>query len=229
MKFALATIALCVNLSLAQVGNTVEEGATLQTSNVDPLVIRASTGAESKTVGSSYLKEEWEQATVTDLNIKKKIKLLARFNAYTKEIELLKEKDILVLNPVDGVSVSLYGKTFVPIKLKNSGKAIFAEVLAKGQTQLFRVYDTKIIKAASDATLLNIDNSDKLTITDKLYYQKDNGVVEELPKKKKQIETLFDKRTKEFIKAEKLSLKKEEDLQSIIQFMNSSSSTSGSK
>jgi len=148
------------------------------------MVLRASSGSKDKIEGSEFLKEEWEQATVFDSSTKKKFTLLARFNAYTKEIEIIKEKNIIVLSPVEGISVSLNGKTFVPLKLNNSSKHIFAEQLVEGNVGLFKVYSAKIIKAPSDAALLGVDNKDRIQITDKLYYKKE-GTALELPSKKK--------------------------------------------
>lgn len=206
---------------LSQVSYTTEKGASYQfDNNISGHVIRVSDNYGNDVEGSEFLNEEWQQATVLDRNTKKKFRLLARFNAYTKEVEILKEKDIISLSPVDGVSVELEGKTFSPLKIKESSKYIFAEELLRGKMSLFRVYDVKILKAASDSNLLGIDNKDRLTIIDDLYFRDENGNVMELPTKKKAIESLFDQATIKWLKKEKLSVKKDEDLVEIIKFYN---------
>ena len=206
---------------LGQISYTTEEGASYQfDNNISGHVIRVSDNYGNDVEGSEFLNEEWEQATVFDRNTKKKFRLLARFNAYTKEVEILKEKDIISLSPVDGISVELDGKVFSPFKLKENSKFIFAEELVKSKMSLFRVYDVKIIKAASDANLLGIDNKDRLTIIDNLYIEDESGLAIELPTKKKAIENLFDQNTLKYLKKEKLSVKKEEDLVKIIKFQN---------
>lgn len=226
MKYLIIALVLTASVGSAQVGTTVEKGATLQTGTTSNPFLRATTNSGHKIIGSEYLNEEWEQATVIDVNINKKVTLLARFNAYTKEIELLKEKNAIALNPIDGVSVILNGKTFVPVKLEDAKKPIFAERLVDGRTNLFKVYDVKIIKAPSDATLLNIDNTDKLTITDKIYYQKDEGKVLEVPTKRNAFDTILDQQTEKFRKIKKLSFKKEADLIRIFEFLNTKTESS---
>lgn len=211
MKYTTLLFALAINLGYAQVGNTYEEGAELQTGTISNPFLRASTNSTGEVEGSEFLNEEWEQATVIDLNINKKVRLLARFNAYTKEIELLKEKSIIALIPAKGVSVMLGGKTFVPAKLKNSTHPIFVEQLVAGPNGLYKYYDAKIVQAASDATLLNLENKDKIVITEKLYYGDTDGI-QKLPSKKKSMESILAPEIVKAAKKERLSFKKEADL-----------------
>jgi hypothetical protein len=221
-KFTFLAILLIGFYGQSQVNYTTDEGASFQFDNVTSgAPIRVSENSERKVKGSQFLNEEWQQATIFDTKNKKKIKLLARFNAYTKEIEVLKEKRTVSLTPVDEISVLLDGKNFYPLKISGSNKKIFAERLVKGEISLFRVYDTKIVKAVSDSALLGIDNEDKLAIVDNLYYTKGVNEAIELPSKKKTITNLFDNETQNFLKKEKLSLKKEKDLVKIIEFYNS--------
>lgn len=206
---------------IGQVSYTTEDGASYQFDNVTSgSTIRVSGNSGNKVKGSEFLEENWQQATVFDKNAKKKFKLLARFNAYTREIEILKEKDIISLTPINGITVELANKTFAPFKPKESAKFIFAEELVNGKISLFKVYDIKIIKAASDSNLLGIDSEDRLTIVDNLYFRKKDGEGLELPSKKKSFEELFNERTLNFLKKERLSSKKEEDIIRIFEFQN---------
>lgn len=221
-KIIFLTFVFVTFYSKSQVNYTTDEGASFQFDNVTSgAPIRVSENSGVKVKGSEFLNEEWQQATILDKKNKKKVTLLARFNAYTREIEVLKVKDIVSLTPVDGISVQLAGKNFVPLKIKGVNKRIFAERLVQGKISLFRVYDTKIIKAVSDSNLLGIDNEDKLTIVDDLYYTNEVEEAIQLPSKKKIITGLFDNETLNFIKKEKLSFKKEKDLARILEYYNS--------
>lgn len=219
MKFAFLLFLLSFQL-IAQPGNITKENATLETGTGSTPFIRATSKSLPEIKGTVYLNEEWEQASVTVLKEKKIVKLLARFNAYTQEIEILKEKDFVALQPVHGISVKLNGTTFVPFKAADSDKTVFAASLVDGKLSLFKVFDTKLIKAPSDASLLNIENQDRLKIVDKLYFRDKTGNIQVLPKNKKLVLAHFNKPTQEFIKKEKLSLKDENDLIKIFRFHN---------
>ncbi len=223
MKNLLLFVFLSTQLCLAQqTVNINKENATLTVGTESVPFIRATSKSQPAVEGTVYLNEEWTQASVTSLANKKIIKLLARFNTSTGEVEILKEKDFVSLDPVSGISVELSGKKFVPIKIEPSSKAIFAESLVNGSFSLFRVYHTKIIKAATDASLLNIDNKDRVVIQTKFYFKDSSGTIQELPKKNKKVLALFDKGTQDFIKNEQLNLKKDADIIHAFIFYNQS-------
>lgn len=226
MKYVLFIFFLAFQLGFAQPGNVTSKEATLATGNSSTPFLRATSKSLPKVKGTVYINKEWEQANVTTLAEKKVVKLLARFNAYSKEIEILKEKDFVSLQPVIGISVVLNGKTFIPFKANASSKTIFAESVIKGKLSLFRVFDVKIVKAVSDAALLNVENIDRVTMIKKLYFQNATGKIDILPKKKKEILSIFNKDTQSFIKSEKLSLKNDEDLIRAILFYNENSENS---
>ncbi len=200
--------------------NVNKENATFEIGSDNAPFLRATSKSLPKVEGSTYLDKEWQQASITDIGTKKVVKLLARFNAYSKEIEILKEKDFVALKPVAGLSVELNDKTFIPVRTKDDTKAFFAEAIVQGKFSLFRVFDVRIVKAVSDATLLNVENNDRVTIIDKLYYSNDTETIGELPKKKKMVLALFDNETQSFISKEKLSVKKNEELIRAIQQYN---------
>lgn len=221
MRYLLLVLALSTQLAIAQQsGDVNEENATLAIGTEQAPFIRATSKSLPELDGSVYLNEEWTQARVTTLSKKKIVTLLARFNAYTQEIEILKENDFVSLEPVAGISVELESKKFVPIKITPSAKTTFVESLLQGKLSLYKAYDVKIIKAASDASLLNIENKDRVVIKEKLYFRNMEGVINTLPKKSKSLLALLDKPTQVFVKKEKLSLKKEADLIRAFQFYN---------
>lgn len=220
MKYILTLSLLAFQFGIAQPGNITDKDATLVTGTDSSPFLRASSKSLPKVKGSVYINEEWEQASVTNLTEKKVVKLLARFNAYSKEVEILKEEQFVALKPIAGISVKLNDKIFVPFKTSTTSKTIFAESLIEGELSLFRVFDIKIVKAVSDATLLNIENEDRVTMIDKLYFRDKTGKIIMLPRKRKEVLSIFDGDTQTFIKKEKLSLKKDEDLIRAINFYN---------
>ena len=205
----------------SQVNYVNEEGNTLQTGNLDAPFLRASQTTGNKIVGSIYLNEEWEQAIITDLSNQKSTKLLARFNAYHSEIEVLREDITSALLPVDGIQVKLNGKTFVPIKLAGKNKSIFAEILYEGEKSLYKVFNIKINKAPSDAKLLNMESEDKVEITSNYYYNKDGSQVVELPTSKRSMKSELPSHYLKILKEEKLSPKNEKDLIQLFSILNS--------
>lgn len=220
-KFLIVCLVMFSYNLYSQPNNVNEEGNVFQTGNLDAPFLRVSKTSGNNIEGSIYLEEEWKQATVTDLTNKKAIKLLARFNAYHSEIEILKEKDITALYPKDGISVNLNNRNFTPIKVKNKEKPIFAERLVKGAYNLFKVYDIKIIKAPSDAKLLNLESIDRVEITHDFYYGQQDGDVLEIPTNKRAIKSEMPDALLTIGKKEKLSFKKEEDLIKIFSMVNS--------
>lgn len=198
-----------------------KEGGTFQTGNLDAPFLRVSEQSGNKIVGSIYINEEWEQATIEDGSNKKRIKLLARFNAYHSEIEILKETDISALYPSEGLKVLLNGKNFVPVSIQKRNKPFFAEILAQGNYNLYKVFDIKINKAPSDAKLLNIESADRVEITFDYYFNEDNGQVKELPTNKRSMRSELPSNFMEILKNKKLSARKEEDLIQLFSILNS--------
>ncbi|MEM7487339.1 MAG: hypothetical protein AAF348_19190 [Bacteroidota bacterium] len=201
---------------------TYEEDATYQyEQSSSGMVLRVSANSIEGTEGSPYLQEDWTPTVIYDHNKKKKVNLVARFNAYTKEIEIAKEEKIIALKPVTNIEVKIGDKIFVPFKAPNTVKTVFAEQLTKGKINLIKYYSAKIIKAATDAALLGIENKDKIKVTSNLYYKKEGEVFNPLPKSKNEIAQLIDNDTKSFTKKNKLSYKKEGDLIEIFRQYNS--------
>lgn len=222
-KISIAFLFISTTFSLFSQPNTYAKGdeGSIQIGNLDVPFLRVSQTSGNKIVGSIYLNEEWEQGTITDFTNKKKVKLLARFNAYHNEIEILKEKNIIALYPAKGIDVFLNGKKFIPLKLDNKKKPIFAEILVNGKHSLYKVYDINIKKAPTDAKLLNIESVDRVVITSDLYFQEENGNVSKLPSNKKSIKQKLPSSFLDIAKKEKLSLKKEDDLVMLFSLVNS--------
>ncbi len=204
----------------SQVTYTEEEGNMFQIGTVDTPFIRASSTIGNDISGSIYLNEEWNQATIFDYENTKKIKLLARFNAYHSEIEILKEKDIIALYPKESLSVLLNNRTFVPVQIKDKNKPIFAEIITKGKYELYRVFDVKINKAPSDSKLLSLGNDDTAIIVSNLYYKKDDLTISKFPSRKKDVLKQLSPDILDVAKKNNYSLKKEKDIIAFYTYLN---------
>lgn len=207
-----------IQLIMGQVNYVNDEGGAYQTGTIDSPFLRVSQSSDNKIVGSIYLNDELEQAVITD-GASNKTKFLARFNAYSSEIEILQQGNTKALLPVVGLKVSLHNKTFAPLKLKDNPKTIFAEVLVDGDYSLYKKYSIKINRAPSDAKLLNLENTDKAVIVSNLYEKNKEGELTEIFLGRKAKVTLS-KELLNLSKKNKLSLKKEKDLITLFKLAN---------
>jgi hypothetical protein len=212
-------IFLSFNQVFGQINYNDNEGGIYQTGNIDTPFLRVSQSSGNNIVGSIYINENWEQAVITD-SVSNNVKLMARFNAYHGEIELLRDKTIGALLPVEGIRVLLNNKKFVPLQLQDKSKSIFVEIVVDGNQNLYRKYSIKINKAPSDAKLLNLESADKVVIVYDLYIKNHSGEVLELPLRKKEIEEILSKEMIDLAKREKLSLKKEKDVVELFKLSN---------
>lgn len=211
------------HLCSAQVASyTYDEEATYQYDQVSAqMVLRVSINSVQDMEGTPYLQQDWTDAIVYDHLHKKRTRISAKFNAYTKEIEFLKGEAILALKPVGTIEVQIGDIVFKSIKVPGSNRFVFAQELVQGNMDIMRYYDTKIVKAASDSNLLGIEAKDRLNITSKLFYREgDNEAWALWPKSKKEIHTIINDSAKRFAKKNKLSLKRESDLIEIIKKHN---------
>ncbi|MGO4919380.1 hypothetical protein [Maribacter spongiicola] len=207
---------LFANLIFGQINHINDESGTFQTGNIDSPFLRVSNQSGNKIEGSIYLNDNWEQATILDKNLNRTT-VLAKFNAYNSEIEIFKDDTTSALLPVPGLNVTLNQKKFVAVLIED--KFVFAEILVEGKNNLYKVYDIKINKAPSDAKLLNLESTDRVVITSNLYYEKD-GIINEFPISKKDINETLDSQMIKSSKTERLSLKKEEDIIKLFKLAN---------
>ncbi|MDP5062928.1 MAG: hypothetical protein NWP64_13480 [Maribacter sp.] len=207
---------LFANLIFGQINHINDESGTFQTGNIDSPFLRVSNQSGNKIEGSIYLNDNWEQATIVDKNLNRNT-VLAKFNAYNSEIEIFKDDTTSALLPVPGLNVTLNEKKFVAVLIED--KFVFAEILVEGKNNLYKVYDIKINKAPSDAKLLSLESTDRVVITSSLYYEKD-GVINEFPIFKKDINKTLDSQMIKSSKTERLSLKKEEDIIKLFKLAN---------
>lgn len=210
---------LFANLIFGQINHINDESGTFQTGNIDSPFLRVSNQSGNKIEGSIYLNDNWEQAIIIDKELNKTT-ALAKFNAYHSEIEIFKDNITRSLLPVPGLHVTLNEKKFVVVLINEKNKNVFAEILVEGKNNLYKVYDIKINKAPSDAKLLSLESTDRVVITSSLYYERD-GVINEFPISKKDINQTLDSQMIKSSKTERLSLKKEEDIIKLFKLANS--------
>lgn len=219
MKSTIILLAILVtNTLIAQINYKNDETGTYQTGSIDSPFLRVSKSTGNKIVGSIYLNEDWEQATIK-VNTNTTVKSMARFNAYHSEIELLIDNKVSALLPAEGIAVVLNNRVFTPIKLPHKTKPIFAERLVYGHNSLYKVYDVKINKAPSDAKLLNLESNDMVSIISDHYFIV-NDKIQKMPTNKKEFKTKLPVEVTELAKKEKLSIKKEQDIIKLFELTN---------
>ncbi|WP_405384584.1 hypothetical protein [Maribacter sp. LLG6340-A2] len=218
LNLLLVIFLLICNSLIAQINYQNEQSGTFQTGNIDSPFLRVSKSSGNKIVGSIYLNEEWEQATISD-NAKKTYKSMARFNAYHSEIEILTDNKVKALVADENLEVSLNERLFTPINLPSKIKPIFAEKLVSGEYSLYKVYDIKINKAPSDAKLLNLESNDKVVIYSELYFMTKDKI-QKVPNSKKESKKLLPNKMIALANKEKLSIKKDQDVIEIFKLYN---------
>lgn len=180
--------------------------------------IHISSPPSGKVKGSVYINDEFSTGKV--VQGKKVFHGLFRYNTYSNEIEFMVQDKMLALAPVKGSYVLLNEHKYVVKYHPEKKKNVFVLQLTDGKFELFNFFKIKRIKAASDATLLNIDPSDEIKIMDNIFYQEKEKIQLKLPKKKKDISNLLDKETLEQAKKEKLSFRKIEDIVLMFDYNN---------
>jgi len=172
-------------------------------------------------VGSEYLDIEFKSAKIIT-NEEKTTTVDARFNTYAQEIEIKLNGEVLALNHNIVKSVELDEKTFVPIK-DESSKFIFAEVLVNGNLSLYKKYKAIIKEGKIKEGIQTETPKDKIVIKEYFLVHKVNSEAYSLLKlKKKTILEIFnnDKEVISFVKDNKLSYKKLEDVIKIFLYFN---------
>jgi uncharacterized protein YlzI (FlbEa/FlbD family) len=180
--------------------------------------IHISSPPNNKVKGSVYINKEFSTGKVVQTN--KTFNGLFRYNSYSNEIECKMQDRILALAPITGSYVLLNGSKYVVKYHPEKSKNVFVMQLTDGKFELFNFYKIKRIKAASDATLLNIDSSDEIKIMDDIFLQEKGKVQRKLPKKKKDISSLLHMETLEYSKKEKLSFRKVDDIVKMFDYNN---------
>ncbi|HHC78700.1 MAG TPA: hypothetical protein ENK46_02370 [Flavobacteriia bacterium] len=170
--------------------------------------------------GSVYLFDSWKEIGTLYLDEKRYTLTDINYNALYDRFEFKISKDsVLVFDNMD--SIQIKNKKFKRFYFDANKGQRYAEVLFKGQNYtLIKEFTAKFIEATPNPLMLK-NNGHKYVLVEK-YYVKNNKTnnLSPLKKSKKEIIRLFSDRgedVKAYLKENKLSYKKENDLVKIFE------------
>lgn len=176
--------------------------------------------------GSYYLFNNWfNNAIIYDLSNKAYNLPNCNFNIESNSVEAqlddVKDK-IYAFNSGDIIKVEFGNRLFVK-KNSNKGANQLLEVIHEGEKMsVYKEYESSISKATVNPMTLQKMGKDKVVIKSNYYVEKD-GKIEEFKLKKSSLLNLMANKkneVKSFIKENKLSTSKDEDLAKIFQYFN---------
>ena len=223
-KTFLVILASSTSMALAQVVNNVDNSPSYELVNNSDMAfmsLRIVTAGDDGPDGSYYVNKNFLPGTILFHNSKQKIVSPVRFNAAVNEIEIQRNGKVMALTPRDGMEVISENRSYSCVKSPTNGKYIFVESLVAGKYNLYDFFEIKVNKAPSDATLLNLEQKDEIEIKSNLYFQIKEGPILSLPKRKKDINELFDQTDLDILKKKKFNSKKIEDAISFFEYLNS--------
>lgn len=184
--------------------------------------------AENKnTEGTPYLNEEFipSEILTSEGTLYRDVKL--RYNIFTDEIEFLRKDEVRAMNSRDLTDYAIIGKDTVITKMKDkSGNMEYSHflLLVSGNNQLL-VKKHKIFREGKPAAGYQDETNPAFVDgADEFYLGSgDDQVARKFPKKKN-VEPFFGELGAEvtkFMKKEKISLKKQDDLVKLLHYCNS--------
>jgi len=188
---------------------------------------------EGKVVGDTYLSTEWKRSVILLYDNNKLIEgFPVRYDIKSDDLEVKGRSDIKVLEGrkiksfmwIDSSRSEPY--YFVNAKdFKEDGVPLtgFFEVLADGNSPLFKKVNISVKKADYNVTL-NMGSRDDKILKNSTYYFADGNRVSEIPGSKKKFLQLLKSKADEvesYMDENGLSIKKEEELVAIFKYYNS--------
>jgi len=188
---------------------------------------------EGKVVGDTYLSTEWKRSVILLYDNNKLIEgFPVRYDIKSDDLEVKGRSDIKVLEGrkiksfmwIDSSRSEPY--YFVNAKdFKVGGVPLtgFFEVLADGNSPLFKKVNISVKKADYNVTL-NMGSRDDKILKNSTYYFADGNRVSEIPGSKKKFLQLLKSKADEvesYMDENGLSIKKEEELVAIFKYYNS--------
>lgn len=182
--------------------------------------VKISFATENETIGSEYLVKAFQPSKV----VTKEDKIILvdmRFNTFTQEMEILQKDKILALNHEIVQKVILNRDTFKPISQES--EKIFVHELVNGNLSLFKKYEAKLKEGKITPGIQTGKPKDRIFIINTYVLKaKDEEKYSILKLKKKSILKVINenKETINYIKNNKLSFNKEEDVIKIFEYFN---------
>ena len=230
-KFIFILILTSFNLIFSQ-----NEGATPYPSSfffdsavrdINNVLRNTSKNNEGNYIGSPYLEKEFSQGILYDSIQNKSYSVLLRYNIYNDLFEVKKsENSIFNLAKRSNFTFNINERKFVLLDyFEEYNNAGYFEVLLDGQNMsLYKKYKRILQPPVKAQSSYEKDKPAKFINSESLFYKSGNSnKLNKLPKKKKELYTIFKKKIKEvenYISKNKLNIKKESDLIKIIEFYN---------
>ena len=183
------------------------------------------------TKGSPYAFESWSPG---EIFLKSKKKVLVKemnYNCFDNELVYL-DPATKVIRLINRYTVDLFyilndsdTLIFVPIEPENDGEFLFAQVLYNDGSMVYKRYQKEFIRANYEGGYSADRKYDEFADKSDLYFSKQNDeYFYKVKKSKKQILEAFpdaEDKISSFIKAEKLDLKKDEDVVRLLRYYDS--------
>jgi hypothetical protein len=183
------------------------------------------------TKGTPYVFETWFPGEVF---LKSKKKILVKelnYNCFDNELVYL-DPATKVIRLINRYTVDLFyikngsdTLLFAPIEPDNDGEFLFAQVLYKGGSVVYKLYQKEFVRANYEGGYSADRKYDQFADKSDFYFSKqDDPQFYKVKKSKKQILSVFPDAKDEissYIKAEKLDLKREEDVVKLLKYYDS--------
>jgi hypothetical protein len=183
------------------------------------------------TKGSPYVLEEWVPGEVRMRNEQRILIKEMNYNCFDNEVAYLdpSSRAVMLINKytIDHFSLNAGQDTllFVPIKLDGDKTAMFARVLYQGESTLYKLYGKEFIRANYEGAYSADRKYDEFADKSSLYLATaKNPAPTKIKKSKKQILAALpgaDDQLASYVRSEKLDLKREEDLISLLRYYDS--------
>ena len=166
----------------------------------------------TKEKGQLFFEQKWMDGTITDYQ-NNQFQIPIRYRVYQEEMQVKHLDKIKALQVPQIKKVELNGNIFITSKfvMNEENFMSFFEVISDGEIQLLRKYE--VIEKKGMYSTINI-----------LYSKKGYNPAEKISFKKKDILNLMDEKKSDvqnFIKKEKINLKKSTDVIKLFEFYNS--------
>jgi hypothetical protein len=183
------------------------------------------------TKGTPYVSETWypgeiflkskNRFVVKEMNYNCYDNELAFLDPATKAIRLINKFTVDFFYFLNGSDTLL----FAPIEPENDGEFLFAQVLYKGGSMVYKRYQKEFVRANYEGGYSADRKYDEFADKSSLYFSKHNDqLFYKVKKSKKQILEAFPDAENEisaYLKAEKLDLKREEDVVKLLKYYDS--------
>lgn len=174
--------------------------------------------------GSLYLNEQWQPSLLLT-HKDEVVQLPARYRVYDDEIQILHDGQVMKLFTDSIKAVKINSQIFMPLAYSDGKekKVGYFELLSEGNVDLLLRREMELQKSDYNPALNVGRRNDELVVKEMYYYRKNSGTLRPLKQSKGAVLDALSNRKKavaNFAKANKLGVRKQEDLIAIFDFYN---------